>query len=207
VQRPRLRSRRRPVQPGPDPGRRFVAAHLEHATGRVEHAPHYRGGHCPTIGAAVIVWPGGHLSVAPAEPSRWNSYPDAQGERPLGRRDHPARIARRLVFLIRSSNTAMPACSCPAAWACARVPLCSGHVWPRPPLLRCERDQAGLLDPAHRPTPNLAPSWNAAPTDPLPVVRYDARTGRSLDLAPWGLVPYWAKDGDRELVALCYLVS
>jgi len=32
--------------------------------------------------------------------------------------------------------------------------------------------------PAHRPTPNFAPSWNAGPTD----------------LARWGLVPYWAKD-------------
>jgi hypothetical protein len=37
---------------------------------------------------------------------------------------------------------------CPAAWACARVTLCSRHVWPRPPLLRCERNQARLLDPA-----------------------------------------------------------
>jgi putative SOS response-associated peptidase YedK len=25
----------------------------------------------------------------------------------------------------------------------------------------------------HRPTPNFAPSWNVAPTDRLPVVRYD----------------------------------
>jgi putative SOS response-associated peptidase YedK len=49
--------------------------------------------------------------------------------------------------------------------------------------------------PAHRPTPNFAPSWNAAPTDQLPIVRFDARAGeRSLDLARWGLVPFWAKD-------------
>jgi putative SOS response-associated peptidase YedK len=49
--------------------------------------------------------------------------------------------------------------------------------------------------PAHRPTPNFAPSWNAAPTDQLPIVRFDARAGeRSLDLARWGLVPYWAKE-------------
>ena len=49
--------------------------------------------------------------------------------------------------------------------------------------------------PPHRPSPNLAPSWNAAPTDQLPVVRYDRNAGeRSLDLLRWGLVPYWAKD-------------
>ena len=34
-----------------------------------------------------------------------------------------------------------------------------------------------------RPIPNFPPSWNAAPTDSLPVVRYDAKTGqRSLDM-------------------------
>jgi putative SOS response-associated peptidase YedK len=49
--------------------------------------------------------------------------------------------------------------------------------------------------PPHRPTPNFPPSWNAAPTDLLPVVRYDRRAGeRSLDLLRWGLVPFWAKD-------------
>jgi putative SOS response-associated peptidase YedK len=49
--------------------------------------------------------------------------------------------------------------------------------------------------PPHRPTPNFPPSWNVAPTDPLPVVRYDARAGeRSLDVMRWGLVPFWAKD-------------
>jgi hypothetical protein len=39
------------------------------------------------------------------------------------------------------------------------------------------------------------PSWNVAPTDPLPVVRYDPRAAeRSLDVMRWGLVPFWAKD-------------
>jgi putative SOS response-associated peptidase YedK len=49
--------------------------------------------------------------------------------------------------------------------------------------------------PPQRPVPNFAPNWNVAPTDPLPVVRFDARDGeRSLDVMRWGLIPYWAKD-------------
>ncbi len=49
--------------------------------------------------------------------------------------------------------------------------------------------------PPHRPTPNFAPSWNLAPTDPVPLVRYDAKASeRSLDVMRWGLVPFWAKD-------------
>jgi putative SOS response-associated peptidase YedK len=31
--------------------------------------------------------------------------------------------------------------------------------------------------PPDRPTPNIAPSWNLAPTDPVPVVYYDAKDG------------------------------
>ena len=49
--------------------------------------------------------------------------------------------------------------------------------------------------PPERPAPNFAPSWNVAPTDPLPVVRFDAKERqRSLDVTRWGLIPYWAKD-------------
>ena len=45
------------------------------------------------------------------------------------------------------------------------------------------------------PTPNFAPSWNVAPADDLPIVRYDAKAGsRTLDLMRRGLVPYWAKN-------------
>jgi hypothetical protein len=48
--------------------------------------------------------------------------------------------------------------------------------------------------PPHRPTPNFPPSWNAAPTDLLPV-RYDRRASeRSLDFLRWGLIPHWAED-------------
>ena len=49
--------------------------------------------------------------------------------------------------------------------------------------------------PPDRLSPNFPPSWNVAPTDSLPVVRYDRKAGqRSLDLLRWGLIPYWAKD-------------
>src|SRR6266576_3790787 len=49
--------------------------------------------------------------------------------------------------------------------------------------------------PPEYPTPNFPPSWTIAPTDNLPIVRYDAKAGsRTLDLMRWGLVPYWAKD-------------
>jgi putative SOS response-associated peptidase YedK len=49
--------------------------------------------------------------------------------------------------------------------------------------------------PPYRPAPNIAPSWNVALTDPLPIVRDDAEAGeRSLDVLRWGLVPFWAKD-------------
>jgi putative SOS response-associated peptidase YedK len=49
--------------------------------------------------------------------------------------------------------------------------------------------------PSDRPTPNFPPSWNVAPTDALPVVRYDAKVHqRSLDMLRWGLIPYWTKD-------------
>ncbi len=49
--------------------------------------------------------------------------------------------------------------------------------------------------PPQRPTPNIPANWNAAPTEDLPVVRYDAKAKeRSLDVMRWGLVPYWAKD-------------
>jgi len=55
--------------------------------------------------------------------------------------------------------------------------------------------------PPERPMPNIAPSWNVAPTDPLPVVRYDARDHqRSLEVMRWGLAPFWAKDIKGGLV-------
>ncbi len=41
--------------------------------------------------------------------------------------------------------------------------------------------------------PNFAPTYNAAPTQHLPVVRLNRETGqRHIDLLSWGLVPRWA---------------
>ena len=49
--------------------------------------------------------------------------------------------------------------------------------------------------PPERPTPHFAASWNVAPTDPLPIVRDDAKDHRrSLQVMRWGLVPFWVKD-------------
>ena len=60
---------------------------------------------------------------------------------------------------------------------------------------RRKRDQDRVSCTPDYPTPNFAPSWNIAPTDSLPIVRYDPKAGhRTLDLMRWGLVPYWAKD-------------
>lgn len=52
-----------------------------------------------------------------------------------------------------------------------------------------------LFDTANAEVPNMAPRYNAAPTNNLAVVRFNPQTRtRSLDLLRWGLVPRWAKD-------------
>ena len=43
-------------------------------------------------------------------------------------------------------------------------------------------------------TPPFAPSWNLAPTQPVPVVRAGSDGERALVPLRWGLVPAWAKD-------------
>ena len=45
------------------------------------------------------------------------------------------------------------------------------------------------------PLPNLEPTWNMAPTKDAPIVRFDPDTGeRRLEVAKWGLVPFFTKD-------------
>jgi putative SOS response-associated peptidase YedK len=59
---------------------------------------------------------------------------------------------------------------------------------------RSEADLGDLFDALDL-TEGLTPSWNVAPTDPVPVVRVSSsRDARVLDTARWGLVPPWAKD-------------
>jgi putative SOS response-associated peptidase YedK len=48
------------------------------------------------------------------------------------------------------------------------------------------------------PLPNLAPSWNVAPTQGSAIVRRHPDTGdRHLDLLKWGLLPHWTKEPTR----------
>jgi putative SOS response-associated peptidase YedK len=60
---------------------------------------------------------------------------------------------------------------------------------------RSEADLSDLFD-AVDVTEGLGPSWNVAPTDPVPLVRVSASQDgrRVLDTARWGLVPPWATD-------------
>jgi hypothetical protein len=52
------------------------------------------------------------------------------------------------------------------------------------------------------PLPNLAPSWNVAPTQEALVVRRHPDTGdRHLGLLKWGLVPAFKKAGTNELAS------
>jgi putative SOS response-associated peptidase YedK len=59
---------------------------------------------------------------------------------------------------------------------------------------RSDTDLTLLFD-AVSDTEQLVPSWNVAPTDPVPVIRVSQRReARVLDSARWGLVPPWAAD-------------
>ncbi len=58
---------------------------------------------------------------------------------------------------------------------------------------RSAADLAAFFGVEEAPEEELTPSWNVAPTDPVPIVL--ARQGRRLlRVARWGLVPSWARD-------------
>ena len=75
---------------------------------------------------------------------------------------------------------------------------------------RTEADLSDLFD-AVAVAQGPGPSWNVAPTDPVPLVRISQRrAGRVLDVARWGLVPPWATDmraGARMINARAETVS
>jgi putative SOS response-associated peptidase YedK len=59
---------------------------------------------------------------------------------------------------------------------------------------RTDTDLTLLFD-AVNVTEGFPPSWNVAPTDPVPVIRNSQRhAARVVDSARWGLVPPWATD-------------
>jgi putative SOS response-associated peptidase YedK len=63
-------------------------------------------------------------------------------------------------------------------------------VWPRPHFLRSHAAQDPVFVPPGHPA--FPPSYNVAPSDNLPIVRYDPKSEhRTLDLMRWGLIPYW----------------
>ena len=68
-------------------------------------------------------------------------------------------------------------------------------MWPRPPSSDVSEIKLVFSHPARTADTEFSASWNVAPTDTLPVVRYDTKAAqRSLDMLRWGLIPYWAKD-------------
>jgi putative SOS response-associated peptidase YedK len=58
------------------------------------------------------------------------------------------------------------------------------------PISRANRDSIEFLGEEIA----FQPTYNAAPTQDLPVLRADAGHGRRLTLLRWGLIPSWAKD-------------
>ncbi len=61
---------------------------------------------------------------------------------------------------------------------------------------RSTTDLAALFDATDETEGVLAPDYNVAPTDPVPIVRSGPR--RRLSVARWGLVPAWADAPERQ---------
>jgi putative SOS response-associated peptidase YedK len=59
-------------------------------------------------------------------------------------------------------------------------------------------DLSGLFDALDETDDGLAPDYNVAPTDSVPIIRMSHRAGRRvLSVARWGLVPPWSSDTRR----------
>jgi putative SOS response-associated peptidase YedK len=60
---------------------------------------------------------------------------------------------------------------------------------------RSSADLSSLFDATDLTDEEIAPDYNVAPTDPVPIVRMSASaSGRVVSVARWGLVPPWAPD-------------
>ena len=70
--------------------------------------------------------------------------------------------------------------------------MCGRYVSFLPP------DEIARIFRTVNPVPNIAPSWNLAPTQDALVVRLHRQTGdRRLDVLRWGLLPHFTKDAKR----------
>jgi putative SOS response-associated peptidase YedK len=70
------------------------------------------------------------------------------------------------------------------------APMCGRYA-----STRSAADLASLFDAVDETEGGLAADYNVAPTDPVPIVRFTARTAsRVLSVARWGLVPVWSRD-------------
>src|SRR2546430_3745622 len=68
-----------------------------------------------------------------------------------------------------------------------------GLVCGRYATTRSTVDLAALFEASDETGGGLAPDYNVAPTDPVPIVAM-VKGGRAVRVARWGLVPAWARD-------------
>ena len=105
--------------------------------------------HRPAIGAAILVEPRRVICVCRVpKPAAGTPTLIRTGKR----RSAMVIISRGLpgicVFHFRSNRRSHHRMTSPALGLAASLGLSLDHVWPRPSFLRCQRDQACVLDPA-----------------------------------------------------------
>src|SRR5690242_985659 len=115
-------------------------------------------------------------------------------------RSAAAVISRALPAFPRSSF--VPSAECYSCFGAVQLLGRDGRVRYVPPMCGRVRLSAYVSEiqiafriPPEGPAPNFPPGWNVAPTDSLPIVRFNPKDQqRSLDVMRWGPIPYWAKD-------------
>jgi hypothetical protein len=117
------------------------------------------------------------LRISLAKPAGRNGHPATDREAALGYRYHARGLPSIFCSLFVLRQNVIPVLSCPgrirSSFSLGKPVMC-GRV-------RLSSDvseiKLAFSIPPHRPTRNFPPSWHLAPTDPLPVVRYDAKGG------------------------------